>query len=252
MLNIRDLNKCFYAHEVLDDISLSIASGEVVGLIGRSGAGKSTLARCLVGLEQADSGEIHLEGQAVEPGRGQARQHIQYLWQDPTRSLSPYLSALGAVVETLSGFRIGEPSEHRDRAAGIFEDLGIESSVYIRRPHSLSGGQCQRVALARALAAEPKVLILDEPLSSLDLATQIHTIGLLKRIHTERGLAMLIVSHDLAPLRHLADRIAVLDEARIVEDIPMDRFVQDASHPLSAAYAETLRQSPVHENGRRL
>lgn len=240
MLSVRGLSKRFYGDDVLRDIDLSIAPGEVVGLIGRSGAGKSTLARCLVGLEQADSGEVHLDGQVIKPGQGHSRQHIQYLWQDPTQSLSPYLSAQSAVMETLAGFRIGEPSGQKAQAAAILESLGVKSTTGTRRPHSLSGGQCQRVALARALAAEPKVLILDEPLSSLDLATQLHTIRLLRRLHAERGLAMLIVSHDLAPLRQLADRIVVLDEARIVEDIPMHRFTQDASHPLSAAYARTL------------
>lgn len=240
MLSVRGLSKRFYGHDVLTGIDLTIAPGEVVGLIGHSGAGKSTLARCLVGLEVPDDGEIRLDGQLVEPGRSDARQHLQYLWQDPTQSLSPYLSARNAVIETLAGFRIGEPPHHKARATAILDDLGVNSVMQMRRPHSLSGGQCQRVALARALAAEPRVLILDEPLSSLDLATQVHTIRLLRQVHTERGLAMLIVSHDLAPLRQLADRIAVLDKARIVESIPMDRFAQDASHPLSRAYAETL------------
>lgn len=240
MLSVRGLSKRFYGRDVLDGIDLSIAPGEVVGLIGRSGAGKSTLARCLVGLESPDAGEIRLDDRPVTPGRGEARQHLQYLWQDPTQSLSPYLSARNAVVETLAGFRIGDRSRYKTRAADLLDALGINGALTSRRPHSLSGGQCQRVALARALAAEPKVLILDEPLSSLDLATQVHTLCLLRRVQAERGLAMLIVSHDLAPLRQLANRILVLDEARIVEDIPMGRFAQAASHPLSEAYAETL------------
>lgn len=240
MLSIRGLSKRFYGQEVLRNIDLTIAPGEVVGLIGHSGAGKSTLARCLVGLEQPDDGEIRLEGQKIEPGAGDARQQIQYLWQDPTQSLSPYLGARDAVLETLSGFRIGAASGRKAQAAATLNSLGIERAAHSRRPHSLSGGQCQRVALARALAAEPKVLILDEPLSSLDLATQVHTIKLLRRVHAERGLAMLIVSHDLAPLRQLADRIMVLSEAKIVEDIPMQQFAEKASHPLSKAYAETL------------
>lgn len=240
MLSVRGLSKRFYEHEVLKSVNLSIAHGEVVGLIGRSGVGKSTLARCLVGLEVPDGGEILLDGQPVEPGQGNVRQHVQYLWQDPAQSLSPYLSAQGTVVETLAGFRIGKPSQHKIQAITRLSDLGITGNLKDRRPHALSGGQCQRVALARALAAEPRVLILDEPLSSLDLATQVQTIRLLQRVHAEHGLAMLIVSHDLAPLRQFADRILVLEKARIVEDIQMSRFTQDASHPLSKAYAETL------------
>ena len=241
MLTVRGLSKRFHGRDVLSDIDLNIAAGEVVGLIGHSGAGKSTLARCLVGLERAERGEILLDGAPITPGEGAARQNIQYLWQDPTQSLSPYLTAKGAVMETLSGFGVGASQARNTRAIELLNSLGIPQSMHERRPHALSGGQNQRVALARALAAEPQVLILDEPLSSLDLATQVSTISVLREIHAESGLAMLIVSHDLAPLRQLADRVLVLDETRIVEDIPMRRFSQDASHPLSKAYAETLQ-----------
>jgi len=240
MLKVRGLCKGFYGHEVLKNIDLTVAAGEVVGLIGHSGMGKSTLARCLVGLEVMERGSVALSGTPVIPGQGRARQHIQYLWQDPTQSLSPYLSARNAVLEALEGFRIGAPSGRRAQAMAILAELGIEGAAQDRRPHSLSGGQCQRVALARALAAEPDVLILDEPLSSLDLAAQVNTIRVLRRLHKDRALSMLIVSHDLAPLRQLADRVLVLDNARIVEDIPMNRFFESAKHPLSRAYAETL------------
>lgn len=240
MLSVRGLCKRFYGRDVLADIDLTLAPGEVVGLIGRSGAGKSTLARCLVGLEPADEGEVLLHGVPVRPGTGLARQKIQYLWQDPTQSLSPFLTAQGAVVETLTGFRIGAKSSRKARAAAILDELGVDAEMRDRRPHALSGGQCQRVALARALAAQPEVLILDEPLSSLDLATQVNTIRLLRRVHAETALTMLIVSHDLAPLRQMADRVLVLDDARIVEDIPMAHFTTRATHPLSRAYAKTL------------
>ena len=240
MLSLSRLSKRFYGRDILCDISLDIAPGEVLGLIGRSGAGKSTLARCLVGLEHPDSGEIRLEGAPITPGQGPARREIQYLWQDPAQSLSPYLSAGEAVLETLTGFGIGTSATRRGKAAELLESLGIAGPAQARRPHSLSGGQCQRVALARALAAEPRVLILDEPLSSLDLGTQVKTIRLLQKIHADRGVAMLIVSHDLAPLRRLAGRVAVLDGARIVETTEMRHFARDAAHPLSRAYAETL------------
>jgi len=245
MLKLRGLSKQFYGQDVLKDIDLSLAPGEVVGLIGHSGAGKSTLARCLIGLETPDSGRICLEGQPIDPGFGPARQRIQYLWQDPTQSLSPYLSAHAAVMEPLNGFNIGAPATRHQNATALLADLGINAEAQTRRPHSLSGGQCQRIALARALAAEPQVLILDEPLSSLDLSTQINTIRLLRQVHAARGLSMLIVSHDLAPLRQLADRIAVLDDAQIVEDIRMAEFEQAAFHPLSKAYAQTITEMDV-------
>lgn len=238
MLRISGLSKRFQGHDVLRDVSLILRPGEVTGLIGRSGAGKSTLARCMVGLEQPECGQISLNGVAIAPGQADARRHIQYLWQDPSQSLSPYLTAHSAVLEVLNGFRIG--TDRPAKARELLNDLGITPDMQSRRPHSLSGGQCQRVALARALAADPQVLILDEPLSALDLPTQLHTIALLHAMHQRRGLALLVVSHDLAPLRQLADRILVLDTGRIVEDIPMAGFTETATHPLAQAYAATL------------
>lgn len=240
MLTVQGLSKRFHGRDILRTIDLRIAPGEVVGLIGRSGAGKSTLARCLVGLEHADAGKITLDGRPVVPGRDDARRQIQYLWQDPAQSLSPYLTAHDAVMEPLSGFAVGAADGGHGRATELLDALGLQHTLHSRRPHLLSGGQCQRVALARALAAEPQVLILDEPLSSLDLATQVNTMELLRKVHAETALSMLIVSHDLAPLRHLASRILVLDNAQIVEDISMSGFAEHATHPLSRAYAETL------------
>ncbi|MEP1610443.1 MAG: dipeptide/oligopeptide/nickel ABC transporter ATP-binding protein [Roseobacter sp.] len=240
MLAIKNLSKTFYGQPVLDNISLSIGAGEVVGLIGRSGAGKSTLARCLTGLETAESGKVFLDHHAVVPGQGCGRQHIQYLWQDPRQSLSPYLTAENAVLETLNGFKIGPVATRRDRAQQLLASLDLTMDVCARRPHALSGGQCQRVALARALSAEPKMLILDEPLSSLDVTAQLGTIRLLQRVHAERGTSMLVVSHDFAPLRRLADRILVLDKAQIAEDLRIADFAEQARNPLSVAYAQTL------------
>lgn len=241
MLDIQGLTKTFHGRAVLRDLSLSIAKGEVVGLIGRSGAGKSTLARCLTGLETADTGTITLNSETITPSRGAARQQMQYLWQDPTQSLSPYLTAQNTVLETLNGFGIGPRAQRLKQARSLLATFDLPQDSFTRRTHALSGGQCQRVALARALAAEPQVLILDEPLSSLDLAAQLSTIRLLQDIHRKRATTMLIVSHDLAPLRHLAHRIVVLDDARIVEDLPMSCFATQAQNPLSRAYAQTLQ-----------
>lgn len=244
MLAVSGLSKRFDGKDVIRDVDLALGAGEVMGLIGRSGAGKSTIARCIVGLERPEQGEVYLDAHPIAPGHGTARRDIQYLWQDPTQSLSPYLSAHDAVLETLNGFAIGPAAGRPDQAEALLSHLGIAMDAQRRRPHFLSGGQCQRVALARALAAEPKVLILDEPLSSLDLTAQVATVELLRRVHAETGATMLIVSHDLAPLRHLATRIAVLDAGRIVEYVAMDRFEEEAHHPLSRAYADTIRGGP--------
>ncbi len=238
MLNIKGLTKSFYNSVVLSNIELSIEKGKILGLIGHSGSGKSTLARCLVGLEKPQSGQIYLNDKLIIPGQGEARQKIQYLWQDPMQALSPFLSAHGAIVESLNGFNIGSRGSRSARATKLLEDLGIGSDLAIRKPHTLSGGQAQRIALARALAAEPDLLILDEPLSSLDLPTQIATIDLLRKIHADRGISMLIISHDLAPLWQLANHIAVLDRKEIVENLPISEFAKKACHPLSRAYIQ--------------
>lgn len=240
MLTVTNLSKRFHKQEVLRRISISLHSGEIVGLIGRSGVGKSTFARCLVGLEQPDSGTILLNETVITPSYGFARQAIQYLWQDPSQSLSPYLSAHGAVLETLNGFGVG--TDRSNKARSLLLDLGITSALQSRRPHALSGGQCQRVALARALAADPQVLILDEPLSALDLPTQLQTIALLQEIHRETGLTMLIVSHDLAPLRQLVSRVFVLEAGQIAQDLPMAHFSKVAAHPLAKANARSFKK----------
>lgn len=241
MLSIAGLHKRFRGTAVLSGVDLTIAPGEVVGLIGRSGVGKSTLARLLVGLEVPEAGTIRLAGRCIVPGRGAARRRIQYLWQDPMQALSPYLSALGAVLETLHGYGIGQPEARPASARALLASLGIDAAMAARKPHALSGGQCQRVALARALAAEPDLLILDEPFSALDTATQVATVDLLREVHAARDIAMLVVSHDLAPLRRMASRIAVLDGGRIVEDLPLPRFFADARHPLSRAYINAMK-----------
>ncbi len=248
MLNVTGLTKQYQGKDVLRNVSFDLAKGEVVALIGRSGAGKSTLGRCLVGLETADAGQIALDNTPVAVGRGAARQDIQYLWQDPLQSLSPYLTAREAVLETLNGFGVGAAHTRREVAARGLSQLGLSDKMQQRRPHDLSGGQCQRVALARALAACPKLLLLDEPFSALDLSTQLKTIDLLKDLHQATGVAMLIASHDLAPLRHLAQRVLVLDHAEIVEDIPMDRFMTEATHPLAQAYANSLAPKTLNSS----
>jgi len=240
VLSIRNLSKSFYGTPVLNDINLDLSTGEVIGLIGRSGAGKSTLARCLVGLERAEAGTITLQGNTIMPGTGLARQKIQYLWQDPTQALSPYLSAKAAVLETLNGFDIGSRDQRNTRATDLLKQFEIDTGTAARKPYNLSGGQCQRVTLSRALAAEPEVLILDEPLSSLDMATQVAALNTLKTARQQRNISMLIVSHDLATLRQIADKVAVLDEGRIVEFLPIEQFAARARHPLARAYAETL------------
>lgn len=236
MLTAAGLSKRFVGRAVLKGVGSRLAPGEAVGLIGRSGCGKSTFAKCVVGLESHDAGALSFDGAPLRPGRGAARRRIQYVWQDATQALSPYLSIRGAVLETLNGFRIGPRAGRTARADALLASLGIDAAMARRRADGLSGGRRQRAAIARALAAEPDMLILDEPFASLDLVTQAATLGTLRAVRSRTGCAMLVISHDLATLRRLVDRIDVLDEGGIVESHPVATFAETARHPLARAF----------------
>lgn len=251
VLEVRDLRKR-YAEPVLDGLDLAIGEGEVVGLAGRSGGGKTTLLRCLVGLERPDGGSVAIGGRA--PGRSGAwgrwgrrrgtgwsavRRDVQLVPQDPRAALNPFRTAARLVADPLDFHRIGTRAERRDRAEELLERVGM-SGYGGRYPHELSTGQCQRVAIARALAVRPRLLVADEPASALDVTLQAGVLALLSDLVEAEGMAGLVVSHDLHVLERLADRIAVLDGGRVVEDVPTPDLRDRARHPatrtLLAAY----------------
>ncbi|WP_029461690.1 ABC transporter ATP-binding protein, partial [Serpentinimonas barnesii] len=206
---------------VLDCVGLDLHQGEVVGLVGRSGSGKSTLARCLAGLLQPSSASLSLNGQVLTAARTlPQRRAIQYVWQEPQCALSPYRSAMASAAEPLEGFGLADRLERPQRAAQMLQRMGLTRSDMQRLPHQLSGGQCQRVVLARALLAEPQVLLLDEPFSALDSVTTAALLQDLSQVLTEHRLAVLLVSHDRALVRRLAQRVLVLEQGqlRVVAD----------------------------------
>ena len=206
---------------VLDCVGLDLHQGEVVGLVGRSGSGKSTLARCLAGLLQPSSASLSLNGQVLTAARTlPQRRAIQYVWQEPQCALSPYRSAMASAAEPLEGFGLADRLERPQRAAQMLQGMGLTRSDMQRLPHQLSGGQCQRVVLARALLAEPQVLLLDEPFSALDSVTTAALLQDLSQVLTEHRLAVLLVSHDRALVRRLAQRVLVLEQGqlRVVAD----------------------------------
>ncbi len=217
---------------VLDRVGLDLHEGEVVGLLGRSGSGKSTLARCLAGLQQPASGSLSLNGQALTAARTLAqRRAIQYVWQEPQCALSPFRSALASAAEPLEGFGLASRRERPQRAAQMLQRMGLTQADMQRLPHQLSGGQCQRVVLARALLAEPQVLLLDEPFSALDSVTTVALVQDLAVVLAEHRLAVLLVSHDPALVRHLAQRVLVLEQGRLrdITDQPRMRASQMSS-----------------------
>jgi ABC-type glutathione transport system ATPase component len=240
VLEVRNLRRRFRRHRVraLDGVSISLAKGECLGVVGPSGSGKSTLARCLVGLERPDSGEITLDGAALgNAGRAHRRdwaRRVQMVWQDPRAALSPYVDVAAAVGEALEGFS-GLCQAARDaRIASLMGRVGLAPEILGRRPPGLSGGQCQRIVIARALAVEPDLLICDEPLSALDCTTQAQILDLVEGLIRELGLTVIFISHDLAAVRTLATSVAVMAQGQIVERGPI-AILDRPSHPVTRA-----------------
>jgi peptide/nickel transport system ATP-binding protein len=206
----------------VDRVTLGVAAGEAVGIVGESGSGKSTLARMLVGLSAPDSGLVALDGEPVDARRRVDRRRlltrVQFVFQDPASAFNPRRTVGQALEAPLIGLTTLGASERRDRVADLLTMVGLRPDHAARHPHAFSGGQLQRVGIARALAAEPAILVLDEPVSALDVSVQAQVLALLRRLRTDANIAMVFVSHDLAVVESLCDRIAVMRRGRVVEE----------------------------------
>jgi len=220
----------------VDGVSLAVAAGESVGLVGESGCGKSSVAQALVGLIEPSGGRVLFRGADLwRAGRGarrQFRRQVQMVFQDPCGSLNPRLSVGSALREALQvGGREADPGA----VAELLRSVGLEPEHGARYPHELSGGQRQRVGIARALAVGPALLIADEPVSALDVSVQIQILNLLRALRRERGLAYLLIAHDLAVVRYLCERVLVMYLGRIVESGPAERLFAQPAHPYTEA-----------------
>ena len=244
---LKDVSKSFGDLEVLSDVSLSVAKGEVVALIGPSGSGKSTLLRCVNGLEAHDRGDLHVLGFEAPRSDVLARQR-EASWR-PSRArigfvfqafhLYPHRTALGNVTLAPITVRGVGPEEAETRARALLARVGLADKADAW-PRELSGGQRQRVAIARALAMDPEVLLFDEPTSALDPETVGEVLAVIRDLVAERSRTMLLVTHEVSFAREAADRVAFLDGGRIVEVGPPERVLEHPEHPRTREFLERL------------
>ncbi len=227
------------------DVSLDIMPGEVVGLVGESGSGKSTVGRLTVGLEAIDTGSVSVAGHKVSTGRtsemGQVRRIMQIIFQDPKASLNPHMRIERIVREPLIIHRAGGSREEiANRVGEMLDVVGLGRDFLKRFPSELSGGQQQRVAIARALILNPRFIVADEPITSLDVSIRAQIINLLEELRVKFSLSMLFISHDLSVVRHLCDRVYVMYRGRIVESGPARMLFRNPSHPYTQALLSAI------------
>ena len=232
MIRVRDLVVSFGAARAVDGISFDVAEGEFFGMVGESGCGKSTVLRALCGLNPAWDGDVTIGSARLVPGRSGSRaffRNVQMVFQDPYGSLHPRHTVDTTLNEPLDIHRM----DRRDRrVTDVLEQVGLGAAFRYRYPHQLSGGQRQRLSIARALILEPRVLLLDEPTSALDVSVQAEVLNLLRLISRERGLTCILVSHDLAVISHMCQRVAVMNGGRILEELSKAQLnASEAQHP---------------------
>jgi peptide/nickel transport system ATP-binding protein len=241
--------------QAVDGVDLSIAPGQSIGLVGESGSGKSTLARLITRLLEPTGGIVQFLGVDITHGSQRTirplRRHVQMVFQDPYSSLAPLSSVGGSVAEPLRTQLGMRGAELDRRTAEAFERVRLSSSLRNRYPHEFSGGQLQRISIARALATQPQLMVLDEPVSSLDVSTQAEVINLLTDLREELKLSYLFIAHDLAVVRHVSDQIAVMYLGRIVEHGDSERVYTDPKHPYTQALLSAIpTPDPLIQRGR--
>ncbi len=220
----------------VSDVSFDLNAGETLGVVGETGSGKSTLARCVLQAPRPKSGSVRFQGTELVGLRGgrlqRARRDMQMVFQDPYGSLNPRWRISDVVEEPLIGFGDGTATERRHRVRELLDLVGLNPDVYGRRhPRELSGGQCQRVAIARAIALHPALVVCDEPVSSLDVLIQAQVLNLLEKLRTELRLSYLFISHDLALVKQVSDRVAVMHLGQLCEVGPADALYRSPRHP---------------------
>ena len=228
----------------VDDVSLSVAPGRTLGIVGESGCGKSTTGRLALGLEAPSRGNVRFEGAAMPPANSPAwrrqRARLQLVPQDPLGALDRRLTIETQVAEPLLIHGIGDAAERADRVAALLRDVGLRADQAARHPHELSGGQRQRAVLARALATDPSLLVCDEPVSALDVSIQAQVVNMLTDLQAARGIAMIFISHDLKVVRQVSHEVAVMYLGRIVEQGDPEALFADPVHPYAKALVSAI------------
>lgn len=250
LVEVRNLTKYFPVENsidqvrAVDDVSFDIFEGETLGLVGESGCGKSTVGRCLLRLYEPTSGEVLFEGEDIlklgNKDLQKLRRQMQIIFQDPYASLNPRLSILSIVGEPLKIHGIGNKTEREVRVAELLKQVGLDPDYMFRYPHEFSGGQRQRIGIARSLALNPKLIIADEPVSALDVSVQAQVVNLMQDLQQELGLTYLFISHGLAVVEHISNRVAVMYLGKIVEIAEGRELYDIPLHPYTKALLSAI------------
>ncbi|HEY5010375.1 MAG TPA: oligopeptide/dipeptide ABC transporter ATP-binding protein [Acidimicrobiales bacterium] len=247
-LTVRDLTVSFPIERhcrliAVDDVGFDLAHGESLGIVGESGCGKTTVARCVVGLQRPDSGSVTIDGVDVDATRSSSeRRAVQLIFQDPYSSLNPRMTIGAMLTQLLSFHDLARGPKAEERCRELLALVGLPADALTRYPGAFSGGQRQRIAIARALAVEPRVIVADEPVSALDVSIQATILELFADLRDRLGISLVMISHNLAAVRHVCDRVAVMYLGKLVEVGSTEQVFADPRHPYTRSLLNAVPQ----------